>query len=638
MGILSSVLRATPRRKTSVVIVPPPSSDSAGRDQAGAPSLDVEHQSIASTDIGGKTEMTQTIPMRRPNKRRQDNELTMDTETVVSTMDIDILPDSSCDTSQAAVTVTIREQNRLFEVPEIIRCICVFLNKPSLAASCRVSRIWYTHCTPLLWRHIVDKNWRDGRFCSAISNQAHNIRSLKCEDWTDYEELLLCEFPRLRSMSLYGSKDTIVVKERLLNKVQSTLLSLALSAVCSDLLSDSMLVSIQSLQQLTTLKLLNLTLMQDQLSKIFLLCHKLEFLSLTRIAFQDEHDDVFDGSSSVIRSEAWATRGATRIKYLTFKEVALESEYLGMLLCVCPALLELSIARNESLYISLECLTILKKSCPGLYALDVGSCKQLDRDTFGLVFASFPLLTVINLSGTTISDPGLLLVANNCKKLLRLDIHYCTSITSKGLHQFLSKAGPSLRHLESSGIIMDPTTFDNRAWTCTLLQILFLDVGLFAPANGGSPVVDINRVALHGASEVLGSGHGETSCNQESKLAVRTGHETDNPTSSPSLDEQRHPLHPVQNVCHLQYLGVMGGGPKLTASKPSKLLRGFSSVKRLHVLGLYQTFKREDIEWIMTELPELCRIDAEHYNISNELLAWFTTAYPNVRVCRKESD
>ncbi|KAG0044871.1 hypothetical protein BGZ83_009846 [Gryganskiella cystojenkinii] len=683
MGILSSILKVIPRHRAVLATNPVPGSH-VGHNQAFDNNLHRFSSSLSTpSSVTTTTALTHgTVPkplvlatpqdlaedpsnhtvidVARPNKRRQDSDLTFDIETTLSAVaiamdivkDIDkgyIDKDPFADTFSPESVPTV-EQSRLFDVPEIIRSIAEFLDKPSLAASCRVSRIWYTHCTPLLWRHIVDKNWRDGRFCASIQNQAHYIRSLKCEDWTDYEELLLCEFPRLKSLSLNGSKEPMIIKEKFLGKVQETLSSLVLSAVNPDLLADTTLMSIQSLRQLSTLKLLNLTIKQDQLSMLFLQCHQLEFLSLTRVFFPDEPSDVLESSSqSVLKTKAWTARESTRIKYLTLKEVAITSGYLGALVQKCPGLLELSIARNESLQISLECVTLLKKSCPGLYALDIGSCKQLDKDTFALLFASFPPLTVINLSGTTIADPELLLVAENCKELLRLDIQYCTSITSKGLHQFLSNCGPALRHLESSGVIMDPSTFDNRPWTCTNLQILFVNVGLFAagesskmaPGNSTSaatyanPLIEANMTATN-RDELDDGGNLKRTFRETDARAGELGDETTGLMTCST--GKQHLLHPLQDINQVQYLGLMGGSPKLTAAKASPLLRAFSSVKRLHVLGLYQAFNKEDLVWLMETLPELCRIDAEHYNISDNLVTWIAEAHPNVRVYRKESD
>lgn len=712
MGILSSILKAFPRRRTAATatIRAPPTFDSTpGHSQTSAEHLGgtvvvPTAPSLTATDPAvnmsmAKTEMTpqqggqhleehhKSLTIARPNKRRQDGEPINDIEmhlavsTALDMVDLDLVTTTD-PTLDNTVSAAHLEQNRLFDMPEIVRSIAEFLDKSSLAVCCRVSRIWSTLCTPLLWRHIVDKHWRDSRFCRSIQHQARFIRSLKCEDWTDYEELLLCDFPRLKSISLYGSKDPMTTKEKILDKVRPTLSSLVLSAVSPDLLSDTTLTSVQGLQQLTTLKLLNLTIQQDQLTKIFLYCHNLEFLSLTRVLFQDDTQDFFTHSQkSLVKSEAWTKRGATRIKYLAFKEVAITSEYLEILVRVCPGLLELSVARNEGLQISLECVMILKRSCPSLYALDVGSCKQLDKGTFRLLFVSFPFLTVINLSGTTIMDRELLLVAENCKELLRLDIQYCTSITSKGLHQFLSNCGPSLRHLESSGVIMDPTAIDSNPWTCTSLQILFVDVGLFAttdvtlPAAAKVPAQTSLDEAVPKTAIVQAETAENLAHHQKRSLDVRTGVETEAQSSSSSSStmttatamatsttaiateaseqslnrqeqhqqqqdqcQQQHPLHPLQNLHEVQYLGLMGGSPKLTAARPSTLLRGLSSVKRLHILGLYQSFKKEDLQWLLDSFPELCRIDAEHYNISDDLIAWLSTAYPEVRVYRKESD
>jgi hypothetical protein len=80
----------------------------------------------------------------------------------------------------------------------------------------------------------------------------------------------------------------------------------------------------------------------------------------------------------------------------------------------------------------------------------------------------------------------------------------------------------------------------------------------------------------------------------------------------------KHAFHPIQGFNQVQYLGLMRCGPKLNRNTPYPLLGGFRSIKRLHLLGLYQSFKKEDLEWLVESLPELCRIEAEKYNISEE--------------------
>ncbi|KAG0196852.1 hypothetical protein BGX28_009682 [Mortierella sp. GBA30] len=593
--------------------------------------------------------------------------------------------DTNADT---AVTYPL-VQNRMFDVPEIIRSIAEFLNKSSLAASCRVSRTWATHCTPLLWKHIVDKHWRDGSFCSMVRSQSHYVQSMKCEDWTDYEELMLCEFPRLRYIAFHGSKEPLAIKERFLDKVSSSLISLVLSSVSFSLGSDTAR-AIQRLGNLTTLKLLNMSLEETHLEDILLQCDNIEFLSLSRINILD-HDIEITSSSTRIP--------VTRIKFLALKEVPLSLAYLSSFIASCPDLLELSLARNEYLKITTELIRIMKESCPRLYAIDVGSCKQLGRETFSAIFTTLTELTIINLSGTTIADEELLLLAQSCKALARLDIQYCTSITSEGLHQFLSHSGPSLKHLEASGVTIDPKTFDRRPWMCTNLQILFMHIGLVGSVPPPAPLVsskpskmtsnnkmtDIERTssapsvvtlgidcpALFAASdlvEITGNDRKRSQTrdtggrdiespleysSQDSASPTDTGLSTDGHSFSISNDDQdddydsdeeedkedlemSHALHPVQNISNVQYLGLMGCGPKLTYSAPSQLIRGFRSVKRLHVLGLYQAFKKEDLEWLVESLPELCRIDAEKYNISDELFTWFHEVYPHVHIYRQE--
>ncbi|KAF9562701.1 hypothetical protein EC968_005183 [Mortierella alpina] len=627
---------------------------------------------------------TQTLMPRR-SKRRHDGGAVVASERIapIDTLVRDATEPMNSTDAPDCVTVTPLEdstpatavtlplvQNRLFDVPEIVRSIAEFLDKPTLAASCRVSRTWATLCTPLLWKHISDKDWRDGRFCAAIKSQSHYIQSMRCEDWTDYEEILLCPFPRLKAIAFQGGKEPIATKDKIMEKLCKGLTSLVLNTVVSHLTADTVR-AIQRMENLTTLKLVKMDIHYNHLRGILEHCDSLEFFSVSSVEFPSFEDN--------------QTLPITRIRYLALKEIDISLKDLSTLLQKCPNLLELSLARNEELALSPEFFQSLKEFCPQLYGLDVGSCKLISKETFSALFTTISQLTVLNLAGTAIADEELLSLAENCKGLVRLDIQYCTAITSKGLHRFLTLSGPSLKHLEASGITIDPRTFDRKAWKCLNLQILFVHIGLVgsvpprAPtassvtsgstdvAVGGTKTGASSTIATTSAdcsSSSLAIVEVDSSGNDRKRPPTAEGHSyvgsagyssacslapaltaASVPSPSPSRDQERgldediemqHELHPIHEVCNVQYLGLMGYGPKLTYESANQLIRGFRSVKRLHLLGLYQAFKKEDLEWLIDVLPELCRIDAEKYNISDDLLQWFDNAYPHVRIHRHD--
>ncbi|KAF9366880.1 hypothetical protein BGX34_003980 [Mortierella sp. NVP85] len=676
--------------------------------QGGGEDLDNETlgQSKSSPNVS-----ISRLALVRPSKRRQESDLTADIEATVMALDIDKDPAKGDSTQDATMDTTGHSsdsgnpkakdaiyplvQNRMFDIPEIVRCIAEFLDKPTLAACCRVSKMWATHCTPLLWKHVVDKYWRDGRFYSSFRSRAHYVRTIKCEDKTDYEELLLRDLPRLKAISFHGSREQMINKEKILAKVSKTLTSLVLSSVASRL-STSTTVVIRRLKQLTTLKLMNVNLLHQDFARILRDCECLEFLSLSRVQLvwgsddeggaidttvegddgMDNDDGLLVGANQDVDETVISSirSTVTKIRYLALKEISVPISYLSALIKNCPDLLELSLARNEFLKISTDLIQTLKTHCPRLYALDVGSCKQIDHETFNALFTSITQITVINLSGTKIADDELLVLADNCKMLSRLDIQYCTQITSSGLHQFLSRCSPTLRHLEASGVTLDSATFDRRSWACTNLQILFVHVGLVGSPSGLSQMANShsnsnNSIELPETSSsssslspstsmavdsvgndkkrpqdailVSGSPPGESSGSGGSISTPPSAGPAEGSLTLPEKDGDgdivmQHPLHPIQDVCNVQYLGLMGSGPKLTHLTQNPLIHGFRSVKRLHVLGLYQVFKKEDLEWLVETLPDLCRIDAEKYNISDELLKWFEEAYPHVQVSRQE--
>ncbi|KAG0252258.1 hypothetical protein BG011_007095 [Mortierella polycephala] len=648
-----------------------------------------------------------TTTPRRPFKRHQDTDLsvtsvatgsnsTADMEAAIMAMDID--KDENCkddaDHATVASTLTTKSpteeyllvQSRMFDVPEIVRSIAEFLDTSSLAACCRVSRMWEIHCRPLMWRHVADKHWNNGGFCTAIKAHSHYVRTVRCENYTDYDEVLSCDFPRLNALSFHGSREPVHIKEKILEKVKGTLTSLVLRAIANTLTIETT-QAIQGLGRLKTLKLVNVAVRHEHLQDIIRQCENLEFLTLSKVDLHYDEAQIMkelnmqvQQNSPVDISRIYAATNQTpitsQIKYLAIKDVEVPSYYLTLLIRQCPGLLELSLARNESLTLCTDFLQAIKETCPRLYAIDFGSCKQLDGQILRSLFSAIKQLTVINLSGTLITDEELSFLADECKSIRRLDIQHCTMITPNGLHQYLSKCGPALRHLEASGVTLDPRTFDQQAWTCSNLQILFVHVGLVgsymplytgqmmsshedtttAVDSGTSKETTTSTTTTTNTAMTVDVTGNERKRSNDIRNTLTTRHD-DSGTKTDELDSnepatlasteagiststdvemQPHPLHPLQNVCDVQYLGLMGFGPKLGPATPNKLIQAFRSVKRLHLLGMYQFFKKEDLEWLIENLPELCRIDAEKYNISDDLLNWFTETYPNIRVCRQE--
>ncbi|KAF9431844.1 hypothetical protein BGZ76_011623, partial [Entomortierella beljakovae] len=648
---------------------------------------------VTTTTPTAVTTESQYSAQARPHKRRLEGDTTTEVDPAAIAMDIDSdssktvnsntehNPENHHDGNQKYSLV----QNRMFDIPEIIRSIGEFLDMPSLAACCLVSRIWATHCTPLMWKHVVDKHWLNGRFYALVRSKAPFIQTIKCKDKTDYEEMLLCDLPRLKALTFQGCRESMAVKVKILAKVQDTLTSLVLRNV-GNIHYRETIKAIRNLKKLTTLKIVNASYQANQLEDVLSDCNGIEFLSLSSVRVtmrQPIGNDDFTPDEDIefapeLIDNALHTIGTTRIRYLALKDMTAPVSYLSKIIKSSPQLLELSLAANENLAFTSEFFQSMKASCPNLYALDVGSCKQIYHDEFSTLFNSITQLTVINLSSTLVADRELLLLAENCHGLRRLEIKYCTHITSMGLHRFLCNSGPSLRHLQAEGVTLQPETFDNDHWKCSNLQILFVHIGLIFPptlpaSNKNAVGVDSNissdnndsntddcsgNIKSNITSELAPLGgvgndkkrsqadifspqsSGSSSSSSSSSGAGHVDEALNSATSAvneipcPTLDKStilvepdgdivmKHPLHPIQGVTNVQYLGLMGNGPNLTHSVQSLLIKGFQSIKRLHLMGLYQSFKKEDIVWLAENLPELCRIDAEKYHISDDLVKW----------------
>ncbi|KAG0237366.1 hypothetical protein BGW41_000214 [Actinomortierella wolfii] len=364
---------------------------------------------------------------------------------------------------------------RMLEMPEIISCIFEFLDKPSLASASRVNRHWRTYCTPIMWRHVVDRNWRHRTFCSLIANKAHWVRSIHCEMSTDYDQLLACKMEHLNTISFRGNHDSMDTKMAIVRNAAKTLTSLSLSGVASTLDTDVARV-IHDLQRLSVLKITRTTITRSFLQMVFDGCRDLEFLSLRGITFELDTDSSRQPSSrNLLKNQP-----LTRVLYLNLRSVQLVDDDLVEIIEACPELRELSIAGNSSLKDFTRLAKCLRQSCPDLYALDIASCVEIVDDHFTALWSVLgPQLKIVNLAGTKLSDKELALLARECRSLTRLDIQYCTSISTKGLHEFMCTVSPTLQQLEASGITIDPEEIDDREWVCSGLKILVIHINLF---------------------------------------------------------------------------------------------------------------------------------------------------------------
>ncbi|KAF9157281.1 hypothetical protein DFQ26_008902 [Actinomortierella ambigua] len=364
----------------------------------------------------------------------------------------------------------------MLEVPDIISCIFEFLDKPSLASVSRVNRMWRRYSMPLMWRHIVDRNWRHRTFCGLIASKANWVRSLHCQMSTDYDLLLSCNMAHLNSISMRGNHDSIDTKMAIIQKASNTLSSLSLSGVALTLSTDVAQV-IQGLKRLSALKITRTSITGSFVHMLLDGCPDLEFLSLRGITLE-KTPHVDDEQPQLRKLDL--DHPVSRILYLNLRNVDVDDDDLLYIVEACPELRELSIAGNSSLEDFSHVAKTLRKSCPHLYALDMASCVEITEDQFTVLWTMLgPQLKIVNLAGTKLGDKALALMARECQSLTRLDIQYCTNISTKGLHDFMCSVSPTLQQLEASGVTIDPEEIDDREWVCSGLEVLVIHINLF---------------------------------------------------------------------------------------------------------------------------------------------------------------
>ncbi|KAF9977451.1 hypothetical protein BGZ73_005949 [Actinomortierella ambigua] len=463
------------------------------------------------------------------------------------------------------------------EVPEIISCIFEFLDKPSLASASRVSRTWRRYSMPLMWRHVADRNWRHRTFHSLISSKANWVRTLHCEGSTDYDRLLACNMACLSSISFRGSYDSIDTKLAIIQNTHKTLSSLSLSGVATTLSTDVAQV-IQGLKRLSVLKITRTSITGSFVRMLLDGCPGLEFLSLRGITLQTT--PTTDDTHPQLRTPDMS-HPISRILYLNLRNVDISDDDLVYIAEACPELRELSIAGNSSLANFKNVAKTLHQSCRHLYALDLGSCMELTEDHFTALWTMLgPQLKIVNLAGTKLDDKSLVLMARECQSLTRLDIQYCTTVSTQGLHEFLCTVSQTLQQLEASGVTIDPEQIDDREWVCSGLEVLVIHINLFdrqkiCPAG---PPKCVHEMSTSSSSTTTSSTSTTTSADTTPTSLSTSVLEDTGETSSPAM---RRPTGGDSHLTHKTSLlrldeDVIMESPPAEAVPKSEIICGSS--------------------------------------------------------------
>ncbi|XP_071741448.1 F-box/LRR-repeat protein 12-like [Rutidosis leptorrhynchoides] len=97
-----------------------------------------------------------------------------------------------------------------------------------------------------------------------------------------------------------------------------------------------------------------------------------------------------------------------------------------------------------------SCLTPLLKYGSTLNSLYLDQCGSITDTGLALIASACPLLTVISLAGTSVSDDGLKVVSQSCKSLEELNLNSCQDISDHGIY-YLNQNCRQLRALRISG-------------------------------------------------------------------------------------------------------------------------------------------------------------------------------------------
>ncbi|XP_071738418.1 F-box/LRR-repeat protein 12-like [Rutidosis leptorrhynchoides] len=97
-----------------------------------------------------------------------------------------------------------------------------------------------------------------------------------------------------------------------------------------------------------------------------------------------------------------------------------------------------------------SCLTPLLKYGSTLHSLHLDGCASVTVTGLILIASACPLLSVISLSLTSVSNPGLRILSKKCKSLKEVNLEYCTGVTDDGIF-FLNQNCRQLRVLRISG-------------------------------------------------------------------------------------------------------------------------------------------------------------------------------------------
>ncbi|XP_071741420.1 F-box/LRR-repeat protein 12-like [Rutidosis leptorrhynchoides] len=176
-------------------------------------------------------------------------------------------------------------------------------------------------------------------------------------------------------------------------------------------------------------------------------------------------DSSIDGNSFALTCVAFrdmrnSSRKCLKIRCSTTTTITDDS--IASTIIIDPSIIDKLVSRHTKLetltlgclsncrHITYSCLTSLLNYGSTLHSLDLNDCLRITDTGLSLVASACPLLSVISLNLTSVSDHGLEILSKSCEFLKEVNLEDCMCITDDGIC-FLNQNCRQLRVLRISG-------------------------------------------------------------------------------------------------------------------------------------------------------------------------------------------
>ncbi|GJJ69638.1 hypothetical protein EMPS_01986 [Entomortierella parvispora] len=392
----------------------------------------------------------------------------------------------------------LMEPNNPLAVPELLVQIGLYLGRPTLASSIRVSRFWYNLLLPRLWYDLRIKRKEKRPPMDTFRKNAAYIRRLSIDYPLAWEmETVNMSFPYLSTLDYRSGayEDSMLLRTYFIKKHAATLID-----VTTDAMRPPTLEALNDCPNLTRLQIHGNPLkklfkqevwpIQEWIRQYKSLWSRLLFLSLSDLSSWTEHSSLFKETQTTwIRSSGCDNTDAdvSHIQELRICHPIASFQAYTWLIEYCPDLRRLTWVIPFQTYNQLHEFSPMQQLADWVQAAGP-TCQHLEEialprllfrnEDWRRLLSSVRRLSCLDLSKSAFNlESWNILQAHprHLKTLQRLDLRGCSDLTGKATHAMMCEM-PNLEVFRAGGIISSLDLLeDPRPWCCLGLKELALE-------------------------------------------------------------------------------------------------------------------------------------------------------------------